>query len=82
MLCALVLQVGLDTEKLLASGHDTVDQLAYNIRSKHGSPFQRKPRTSSIGPFQILQDKRQKHVEEQRMKREQERAKATAEKNT
>ncbi|DBB12063.1 TPA: hypothetical protein ACH3X3_006176 [Trebouxia sp. C0006] len=77
-----ILKVGLDTEKLLASGHDTIDQLAYNIRSKHGSPFQRKPRTSSIGPFQVLQDKRQKHVEEQRMKREQEQAKATAEKST
>ncbi len=81
MLCALVLQVELDTEKM-CSGHDTIGQLAYNFRSKHGSPFLRKPRTSSIGPFQILQDKRQKHVEEQRMKREQERAEATAEKNT
>ncbi len=82
MLCALVLQVESDTKEEMSSGHSTIDQLAYNIRSKHGSPFLRKPRTSSIGPFHILQEKRQKHVEEQRMKREQERAKATAEKNT
>lgn len=79
MLYAIVLQVELAK---MSCGHDTIDQLAYNIRSKHGSPFQRKPCTSSIGPFQILQDKRQKHVEEQRMKREQEQAKAAAEKNT
>ncbi len=82
MLCALALQTESDVKEKMSSGHVTIDQLAYNIRSKHGRPFQRKSCTSKFGDFHMLQDERQKQVEKRRMKREQERAKATAEKNT
>ncbi len=82
MLCVLVLQTEQEVKEKMSSEHVTIDQLAYSIRSKYGRPFQRKPRTSTFGAFQSLQDERQKQVEKRRMKLEQERAKATAEKNT
>ena len=80
--CELVLQTELGVKEKMSSGHATTDQLVNAIRPKYGRLFQRKARTSSSGPFHILQDERQKQVEEVRMKREQDRAKATAEKNT
>ena len=82
MLCVLVLQTEQDVKEKMSSGHITVDQLAYDIRSKFGRPLQRKARTTTFGAFHMLQDERQKQVEERRMKREQEQAKATAENNT
>ncbi|DBA89748.1 TPA: hypothetical protein ACH3X2_004626 [Trebouxia sp. C0005] len=77
-----ILKTELEMKEKMSSGHVTVDQLAYNIRSKYSRPLQRKPRTSTFGAFQSLQDERQKQVEKRCMKLEQERAKATAEKNT
>lgn len=77
-----ILKTEQEVKEKMTSGHVTIDQLAYNIRSKYGRPFQRKAHTSTFGAFQMLQDERQKQVEKRRLKLEQERAKATAEKNT
>ncbi|DBA94350.1 hypothetical protein WJX77_011518 [Trebouxia sp. C0004] len=77
-----LLQTEQEVKEKMSSGHVTMDQLAYKIRSKYGRPYQRKARTSTFGAFQSLQDERQKQVEKRRMKLEQEQAKATAEQNT
>ncbi|KAL0024093.1 hypothetical protein WJX79_006591 [Trebouxia sp. C0005] len=44
-----ILKTELEMKEKMSSGHVTVDQLAYNIRSKYSRPLQRKPRQAPNG---------------------------------